>query len=52
MRFGMKPGQDFKVMINIQRGCYAMNDGGMEKGYELDMLPLISAEDNQEDSFG
>lgn len=51
IKFGMKSGQDFKVMINIQTGCYAVGDGDMKNGYELRMLPLISAKDHQEDGF-
>lgn len=26
VKFGMKSGQDFQIMINIQTGCYARGD--------------------------
>lgn len=35
VKFGMKSGQDFKVVMNIQAGCYAMDDGDLEEIYEL-----------------
>ena len=39
VKFGMKSGQDFKIMINIQTGCYATGDGDVVKVYELRTLP-------------
>lgn len=53
IKFGMKSGQDFNVIINVQTQCDAMVEGDMEDGWELQMLPLISAKDHhRENSSG
>lgn len=53
IKFGMKSGQDFNVMIDIQTRCDAMVEGDMEDGWEPRMLALISAKDHHwENSSG
>ena len=37
LKFGMQPGQDFKIMINILSGYYAMGGVDVVKVYKMRM---------------